>query len=155
MKAIITLLLIMTCPVFASGLQLSSVKQVLYLYGAETDCVMKIVDVPFASGYSDPEWFFAAISEPFVPPTDGSWKEPSDVNLASLYGISVRGTYTNKKDSNDVEVTIDLTKAKVPEGYPFTLEQVTEQVKKCAELMYPYDPKIDSKLEIKVLKAKN
>ena len=52
-------------------------------------------------------------------------------------------------------MTIDLTKAKVPEGYPFTLEQVTEQVKKCAELMYPYDPKIDSKLEIKVLKAKN
>lgn len=152
MKTIIMILLMMTSPVFATVLQLSSVKQVVYLHGSDTDVKMTIIDVPFATAYAAPEWFFSAISKPFVPATDGSWRNPSDVNLASLYGIVVEGTY--KENSKDVEVTIDVTKAKVPDGYPFTIKQVTEQVKKCVKLMYPYDPKVDSKLEIKVIKTK-
>ena len=152
MKTVITIIFMLTSPAFTTVLQLSSVKQVVYLHGSDTDVKMTIIDVPFATAYAAPEWFFSAISKPFVPATDGSWRNPSDVNLASLYGIVVEGTY--KENSKDVEVRIDVTKAKVPDGYPFTIKQVTEQVKKCVKLMYPYDPKVDSKLEIKVIKAK-
>ncbi len=141
----------MAVPAFATLLHLSTVKQVVYLDGSDTADGMSIVDVPFVTAQSDPEWRFSAISIPFIPASDGSWREPGDINLASLYGIELSGTY--KKGTNDVEVIIDNTKAKVPAGYPFTLEQVTMKVKKCVELMYPYDPEIDSKLEIKIIEA--
>ena len=153
MKSVIMLLLTMTLPSFATGLQLNSVKQVVYLNGSDTDATMAIIDVPFVTAYAAPEWRFSAISKPFIPATDGSWKNPGDVNLASLYGINVGGTY--RKNSKDFEVTIDITKANVPDGYPFTTNQVLEQVKKCVDLMYPHGLKDEGKLVIKVLKAKN
>lgn len=153
MKTALTFLLILTSPMYASHLGLGWVKQVVYLHDSDTEVKMEIIDVPFVSAYAAPEWVFNAISEPFIPPTDGSWRDPSDVNLATLYGIVVSGTY--KKNSKDVVAIIDLTKAKVPAGYPFTLEQVTEQVKKCVELVYPYNPEFDNKLEIKIIRAKN
>ncbi len=37
-------------------------------------------------------------------------------------------------------VTIDASKAKVPEGYPFTIAQVIDAVETCAKLMYPASP---------------
>ena len=141
----------MTFSASASGIQLSSVKQVTWLQDSDEDRGMWIRDVPFVTAGASPEWFFSAISTPFIPVSDGSWRKSHDINLASIYGIVVSGTY--KKNNKDVEAVIDLTKAKVPKGYPYTLEQVTEQVKKCVELMYPYNPKVDSKLEIKILKA--
>ncbi len=99
--------------------------------------------------YADPEWRFTAISKPFIPPADGSWQKPHDVNLASLYGIKVQGD--SPPDSQDLHVTIDATKAKVPEGYPFTLAQVIDSVTTCVKLMYPPKPEDDGKLVIKVL----
>jgi len=151
MKTIITLILIMTFPVFASGIRLTSIKQVIWLKNSDEDSGMLIRSVPFVTAGADPEWRFSAISSPFIPPSDSSWHRPSDINLASLYGIVVTGTY--KKNSKDVEAIIDLSNAKVPEGYPYTLEQVTKQVEECVRLMYPNNPKIDSKLEIKVIKS--
>ncbi len=152
MKLLLLTLCLMILPLSATSLQLSSVKQVVYLHGSDTEIEMTIMDIPFATAYSSPEWLFSAISSPFIPATDGSWRDPSDINLASIYGIKVSGTY--KENNKDVEAIIDLTNAKKPEGYPFSIEEVAEQVKKCVTLMYPYDPKIDSKLEIRVIKAK-
>ena len=91
MKSLIIILLFIPIPVFATVLKLGSVKQVVYLHGSDEDITMKIVDVPFASSLADPEWRFSAVSKPFIPPSDGSWRDPSDVNLASLYGIVVSG----------------------------------------------------------------
>ena len=114
--------------------------------------MIRIVDVPFATMWADPEWRFSAISRPFVPATDGSWREPHDVNLASLYGITVSGTY--KKNSRDIEVVIDASKAVVPPGYPFTIEQVVDAVTTCVKLMYPAKPEEEGKLLINVISPK-
>jgi hypothetical protein len=153
MKLSLLLLATLATSVSASHLGLTSVKQPVYLIGTESDSVIRIVDVPFATMWADPEWRFTAICRPFVPATDGSWREPHDVNLASLYGITVVGTY--KKDSRDVEVVIDASKAAVPPRYPFTIEQVIDAVTTCVKLMYPAKPEEEGKLEIKVISPKN
>ena len=49
MKSIIMLLLMTALPVFGTALRLTSVKQVLYLHGSDTDLEMVIVDVPSLS----------------------------------------------------------------------------------------------------------
>ena len=152
MKLSLLLLTTLATSVSASHLGLTSVKQPVYLIGTESDSVIRIVDVPFATMGADPEWRFTAICRPFVPATDGSWREPHDVNLASLYGITVVGTY--KKDSRDVEVVIDASKAAVPPRYPFTIEQVIDAVTTCVKLMYPAKPEEEGKLEIKVISPK-
>lgn len=149
MKRILLILPALVLQASASLLSLTSVKQATYLHGSDTDPQIHIIDVPFATSYADPEWRFTAISKPFIPPTDGSWQKPHDVNLASLYGIKVQGE--SPPDSQDLHVTIDATKAKVPEGYPFTLAQVIDSVTTCVKLMYPPKPEDDGKLVIKVL----
>lgn len=152
MKLSLLFLATLATSLFGSHLGLRSVKQPLYLMGTESDPMIHIVDVPFATTWADPEWRFTAICQSFVPATDGSWREPHDVNLASLYGITVTGTY--KKGSQDIEVVIDASKATVPSHYPFTMEQVVDAVTTCVKLMYPARPEDEGKLEIKVISPK-
>lgn len=132
------IIIILTClllPLHASQLSLRSVKQPLYLHGGDESPGIKITDVPFVSHYADPEWRFSAIAIPFTPAKDSGWKNPHDINLTSLYRISVAGTY--KKDSLDFAVTINASKAIIPDGYPFTIAQVIDSVETCVKLMYP------------------
>lgn len=136
-------------PVYGSELSLRSVKQPLYLHGGDENPGIKITDVPFVTHYADPEWRFSAIATPFVPAKDSGWKSPHDVNLTSIYGISVGGTY--KKDSRDFAVIIDASKAVVPEGYPFTIGEVIDSVETCVKLMYPTQPGKDGKLIIEII----
>jgi hypothetical protein len=149
MKLALLFLALLGTSVSASHLGLTSVKQPVYLVGTESDSVIRIMDVPFATMWADPEWRFTAICRPFVPATDGSWREPHDVNLASLYGITVAGTY--KKNSQDIEVVIDASKAAVPPRYPFTIAQVVDAVTTCVKLMYPAKPEKEGKLVINVI----
>ena len=128
-----------------SELRLDSISLPLYLHGAESDSRISIVAVPFVSFQADPEWRFAALSKPFVPPTDGTWK-PQDVNLASVYGIVVSGAY--KENGMDMVVTIDASRAVLPEGYPFSIEQVIDAVTTCVKLAYPPRPSDEGALEI-------
>lgn len=137
----------------ASELSLRSVKQPLYLHGGGESPGISVTDVPFVSYYADPEWRFSAIAEPFIPANDSGWKTPHNVNLASLYGISVGGTYM--KGSRDMLVRIDISKALVPEGYPFTIEQVTQAVETCVRLMYPPKPRTEGKLEIEIVRSED
>ena len=69
----------------ASGslLRLDTISLPLYLHGAESEPRIAITSVPFATFHADPEWRFTAISKPFVPPTDGSWR-PHDRSLISF-----------------------------------------------------------------------
>ena len=152
MKILLTLLALII-PSHASQLTLRTALQPLYVHGNDEGDVIKITEVPFVSSYADPEWRFTAISEPFVPGKDGSWKTPKDVNLVSLYGIKVLGTFA--KDSQDMEVSIDSSGAKVPEGYPFTIEQVTDAAKTCVERMYPTNAESKGKLLITVIPPKD
>ncbi|MEO5713573.1 MAG: hypothetical protein ABIT37_08785, partial [Luteolibacter sp.] len=109
MKIALLFLSMVVTSASGSELGLTSVKQPVYLIGSDSDAVIRIVDVPFATRWSDPEWRFTAICRPFIPATDGSWKEPHDINLTSLYGITVVGT--SKKGSLDIEVVVDASKA--------------------------------------------
>jgi hypothetical protein len=153
MKLALSFLAMLATSLCASHLGLTSVKQPVYLIGTDSDSVIRIVDVPYVTRWADPEWRFTAICRPFVPATDGSWTGPHDVNLASLYGITVAGTY--KKDSPDVEVVIDASKAVVPPRYPFSLDQVVDAVTTCVKLMYPPKPEEEGKLVIKVIPRKS
>ncbi|MGJ8644891.1 MAG: hypothetical protein ACSHX9_15905 [Luteolibacter sp.] len=149
MKKIIALAVLLFLPLHASILSLRSVKQPLYLHGGDEDPEIRITDVPIVFHYADPEWRFPAISQPFIPAADGSWKTPHDVNLASLYLIKVEGGY--KKNSRDFIVTIDASSAEVPNGYPFTIAQVIDSVETCVKLMYPARPEDEGKLEIEII----
>jgi hypothetical protein len=135
----------------ASELRLDSISLPLYLNGSESDPRITIVAVPFVTFFADPEWRFPAISKPFVPPTDGTWK-PHDVNLASVYGLVVSGG--TKENSMDMVVTIDASKAAVPEGYPFSVEQVIDAVATCMKLAYPPRPSDEGALEIVITRPK-
>ncbi|MEZ0386188.1 MAG: hypothetical protein ACAI34_03910 [Verrucomicrobium sp.] len=154
MKSLLLVILLsfglLVSPASSTTLGLASVKQAVYLHGSDSDPVIDIVDVPFVTSYSDPEWRFNAICQPFIPAADKSWKEPQDINLASLYKITVSGTYA---EGADVEVVIDASKAVVPEGYPFTLDQVLDAVSTCVKLMYPARPADEGKFTIKVVPA--
>jgi hypothetical protein len=152
MKSLFLTLLLCLAP-FASGseLRLDSISLPLYLHGSESDSRISIVAVPYVTFHADPEWLFSALSKPFVPPTDGTWK-PEDVNLASVYGLVVSGDY--KKDGMDLVVTIDATKAVAPEGYPFTVEQVIDAVVTCAKIAYPPRPADEGKLEFVIKRPK-
>ncbi len=140
-------------PLHASQLSLRSVKQPLYLHGSDEDPAIRITDVPIVSYFADPEWRFSAISKPFVPASDDVRKTLGDVNLVSLYGVKITGTYLN--GSQHMEVVIDAAAAKVPEGYPFSIGQVTEAAESCVKLMYPARPEKEGKLLITVIPSKD
>ena len=151
MLKLLSALTLAILPLHATQLSLRSVKQPLHLHGGDEDGGIRITDVPIVSFYSDPEWRFSAISTPFVPATDGGWKTPGDVNLVSLYGVKVTGTYA--KNNRDIEVVIDASAAKIPEGYPFTIAQVTDAAATCVKLMYPARPEKEGKLLIETIPA--
>lgn len=142
---IIALLLSLAPLARCSELRLDTVSLPLYLHGSDEDPTISIRQVPFATFGADPEWRFPAISTPFMPPT-GNAVKTSDVNVTSLYGITVDGNY--QENGKDMVVTINASKAVQPEGYPFTLEQVIDAVSTCVKLMYPPRPADEGKLEI-------
>ncbi len=155
MKAILaTIMLLGVGTAHASLLGLFSVKQPLYLHGSDADPEVTFYDVPVASSGSLPESTFAAISLPFVPLSDGSWSEPADVNLASLYGVRVSAVDDSSNEQQHWTIMVDASVAKVPEGYPFTIEQVTDAVVTCVKSMCPIRPESDLKITLTVLPPK-
>jgi len=121
----------------ATTLKLFTVKQPIFLEGSDTGGQINIMDVCIVSFRATPETYYSAICLPFIPPTDGSWKEPKDVNLASRCGIKVS---PHEDKSSHMVVTIDASNAKVPAGCPFTLDQVIDSVSTCVKLVLPVDP---------------
>ncbi len=155
MKTILIALLLAFAPLASgSSLSLVTIVQPVYLHGSESDSRITFQAVPFVTFHSAPEWSFTAISTPFIPPTDGTWK-PHDVNLASLYKITVSGGYKdNQEEQKDILVTIDASKAVVPEGHPFTVEQVIDAVVTCVKMAYPARPVDEGTFEIEILRPK-
>ncbi len=119
MRTFLLLLFLSSQLVQSSELRLISVKQPIYLHGSDTDARIQFADVTVATFSADPECLYDSIATPFVPPSSGQYKNPPDINLASCYGVKVFAT----PDGHDLTVTINASSAKVPEGYPFTVEQ--------------------------------
>jgi hypothetical protein len=134
----------------ATTLGMLTVKMPLYLHGSDGDPIIQIADVPFVSSYAAPEGTYAAITRPFTPPSDGSWKDKEDVNIASVYGIKVEATEDSESEVPHLIITVNVSAAKVPEGYPFTVQQVTDAVVTCVRLMTPIRPADEQKVTVKV-----
>ncbi|MCP5543199.1 MAG: hypothetical protein H7A49_04760 [Akkermansiaceae bacterium] len=77
------------------------------------------------------------LNSPYVP-HHSRWNIPSDTNLITLYGLSVSGAYDPRSDPKNPKlvITIDLAKASRPADYPFTINEVLEQVKECVKLNF-------------------
>lgn len=147
----LALFLVLSSLAGGSSLRLDTVTQPLYLHGSDSDPRITFQAVPFVTFHAAPEWSFAAIAKPFVPPTDGTWKR-EDVNLASLYRITVSGGF--KDNQMDVVVKIDASKAVVPEGYPFSVEQVIDAVVTCVKMTFPARPVDEGTFEIEITRPK-
>lgn len=145
MKLIVLILLSFANLASATQLRIETVTQPLYLHGSDSEPRISFQNVPYVTFASDPEWRFPAISTPFIPPGDKTVPR-EDVNLASLYKITVEGTY--KDGDKDLLVKVDASKAIRPEGYPFTVEQVIDAVTTCVKTMCPAGPPEDGVLEI-------
>jgi hypothetical protein len=150
MKNLLWILIFVCSSAQASLLGFFSVHQPLYLHGGDGEVQIQITEVPFVSSSSSPEAEFAAICRPFVPPSDGSWKSQGDVNLASLYNIKV-GLEVASGSPEHWVVTIDRSAAKIPAGYPFSVEQVTDSVLTCVKIAKHAKPESERKLEIKIV----
>lgn len=114
----------------ASLLAVLTTKQPLYLAESDGGNEILIRDVQIVSRNADPEVYFSAIVLPFTPPSDGSWKQPGNVNLAALAGIEIRCTHL---DGRLTEVIISAGTAETPKTLPFSIDEIIEATKRCVE----------------------
>ena len=155
MKTLLLFIAFLCVTANATQLALFPVKMPLYLHGGDGDTEITIADILFASANSIPDSKYAAIVRPFIPLTDGSWKNPADINLASLYGFKIIYNEGSTTGVALLTITIDATNAKVPEGYPFSIAQVTDAVLTCVKLMTPIRPGSEQKVTINLLPPVN
>lgn len=151
MKILVLALALFSTVAQATSLGLMTVKQPIYFYDSDGDVEIRILDVHVASWKAHPEGWYAAITLPYIPVNDGSWKNPENINVAVQYGISVSA---DGNDPDGTVVTIDASKAKAPPDHPFTVEQVIDSVTTCIKLMTPTRPESEHKLTLKVIRPK-
>lgn len=151
------LLLVLTCVTLsaqATTLGLMTVKMPVYLHGSDGDTQIDIIDVPVINAFALPESLYTAITHSFVPTSVSEGVKPENVNVAAEYGIKA-SMEEKGEDLPHWIITIDASAAKKPEGYPFTIEQVTDAVVTCVKMMTPVVPEDERKLTIKVVTKKS
>lgn len=125
----------------ATQKRLEAISLPVYYHGSDTDPKIETISVPYAVYSSEPEWKGAAMGRAYVPPALEANHQPGDVNVLSLYGITVSSDYlvdeAKRTSGPDVIVTIDASKAAQPEDYPFSIEEVIESARTCVRLNIP------------------
>ncbi len=154
MKAILLVLACVALSAKATTLGLMTVKMPLYLHGSDGDSEIRVIDVPIMNASALPESRYSAITHSFVPISVSNWVKPENVNVAHEYGIRASMEEMYEADMTHWIITVDASAAKRPEGYPFTVEQVTDAVLTCVKLMTPTVPENERKVTIKVLQPK-
>ncbi|MFO1484375.1 MAG: hypothetical protein U1F71_13535 [Verrucomicrobiaceae bacterium] len=152
------LLLVLTCVTLyaqATTLGLMTVKMPVYLHGSDGDSMIDIIDVPVINAFALPESLYTSITHSFVPTSVSEGVKPENVNVAAEYGIKASMEEKDDKDIPHWIITVDASAAKRPEGYPFTVEQVTDAVVTCVKMMTPVVPEDERKLTIKVVTKKS
>lgn len=152
-----TILFVFTCvalSVHATTLGLETVKMPVYLHGSDGDSMIKLIDVPIMNASALPESRYSSITHAFVPTSVSKWVKPTNINIAHEYGITASMEEKEEGDLPHWVITVDASTAKRPEGYPFTIEQVTDAVVTCVKLMTPTVPEDERKVTIKVLPTK-
>ena len=92
-----------------------------------------ILDVPVLRSHGAPESEFGFICSEYKPHSAAKWVEPYNVNVAAMYGITIDGALSPKKDQ--LTITIDASKAKKPEDMEHSVDEVVDAVEKCVRLM--------------------
>jgi len=128
-------LLLATLGLFASAtngseLAILTTKQPLYLAGSGGGHEILIRDVQIVSLHADPEATFSAIVVPYTPPSDGSWKQPGNVNIAALAGIEI---HCKHLEGRLTEVIIAADPAKTPKTLPFGIDEIIDATRRCVE----------------------
>lgn len=154
MKTILVALAFVVLTAQATTLGLMTVKMPVYLHGSDGDVQIDIIDVPVMNASAVPESLYSSITYPFVPTSVSEGVKPENVNVAAEYGIKASMEEKGEADLPHWIITVDASTAKRPEGYPFTIEQVTDAVVTCVKLMTPTVPDDERKVTIKVLPAK-
>jgi hypothetical protein len=123
--------LVVTASVNATTPTLTSITQPLYYLGSAGDAEIQLIEVPKILNNSSAMFWIGLFSDPTeVRGSDG------DLNLISLYGISVE--MTHEDDSGKVKaITIDATKAKQPDRYPLSVNSVIEAAVKAVRMEFP------------------
>ncbi len=86
------------------------------------------------------------LTSEYVPHHDSSWTKTQNVNLITLYGLQI--TYSEASEHKGYKMVVDASKASIPDGYPFSIEQVIEATRICATKTYGHYP--DHKLTIEL-----
>ena len=132
MKTIL-LLVTMLLSIVAQGTQprlMSVTLPLWYLGAAESDQKILISEVPRVCGGTDAEAWLSLFSRPFQP--DGS---QVDVNLIAIYKIGISAK--QDQDGRLTKIIIDPSNSVNPAKYPFSVEDVTEQVVLCMRREFP------------------
>ena len=129
----------------ASELRLTFLHLPVYFH-SDTDPELTKLSVPFVTSYASPEALLGAMSLPYRPHHDESWKTREDINLISVYGFKLSNAPI--PCTKDYRLIIDASGAKTPDGYPFSVQDVLEKIKLCAP--QNYNANKDSKLIIEV-----
>jgi hypothetical protein len=128
---ILAALLVVTASVKATTPTLTSITQPLYYLGSASDAVIQFIEVPKILNNSSAMFWIGLFSDPTA--VNGS---DGDLNLISIYGISVAMT-SEDKDGRVTSITIDATKAKKPERYPLSIADVVTATEKAVRIEFP------------------
>lgn len=151
MKTILLFLVSTISYASATSVILKSVHVPLYI-PSDGDTIISIREIPFVSVSSIYEWQLEALEVPFIPPSGSLWRDKTDANLISLYQIKVGGGQI--LGTPDMEAVVDISEAKVPDDYPFTVKEVADATIKCIKLMYAETTPSGGKFTIKVISEK-
>lgn len=114
---------------------LTSITQPLYFLGSAGDLKIQFIEVPKILNNSSAMFWISLFSDPTaVQGSDG------DLNLISIYGISVELT-SEDKDGRVTSITIDATRAKKPERYPLSVTDAVTATEKAVRIEFPDETK--------------
>ncbi|WP_395740041.1 hypothetical protein [Prosthecobacter sp.] len=153
MKAILLVLSFAVLAASATTLGLMTVKMPIYLHGSDSDATIEIMDIPVMNASDTNSARYHAICQTFIPPSLSSTIKPSNVNIACEYGIFVDLEEIQENGKWHWIITVDASTAKIPKGYPFTIDEVTDVVLKCAKSMTKVRPDEEIKVTFKVKTA--
>lgn len=120
---------------------LTSITQPLYFLESAEDRKIQFIEVPKILHNSSAMCWIGLFSDPTAVKGAGG-----DLNLISLYGISVEMT-SQDKDGRVTSITIDATGAKKPERYPLSVTDVVTATEKAVRIEFPDETK--TKISIK------
>jgi hypothetical protein len=119
----------------ATSPTLTSITQPLYFLGSAGDLKIQFIEVPKILNNSSAMLWIGLFSDPTA--VQGSH---GDLNLISIYGISVAMT-SEDKDGRVTSITIDATGAKKPDRYPLSVTDVVTATEKAVRIEFPDETK--------------